>query len=82
MYKTTIACLVTLLGISLPAFGADLTEAQCKPQAATSLDLLDMIDKGDIADSGKREAIEKAVSLYKSGEYCAARKIILNLNGQ
>ena len=80
--KKTTALLMAALGVSFPAFAVGLTEEQCKSQAATSLDLLDMIDKGMPADSGKRDKIEKAVSLYKSGEYCAAREIILTLGDQ
>ena len=53
-----------------------------EPDASAGTNADDMIDKGMPADSGKRDKIEKAVSLYKSGEYCAAREIILTLGDQ
>ncbi len=74
----SIALAVAIFTTGLPALAA--TQEECKPQAATAKDMLEMIDSRDIpATAERRAAVQKAVDLYQAGDYCAARQIIMNL---
>ena len=60
---------------------AAMTEAQCQNQAKAVYTLLQMVDDGSLpANEQYLEKLAKADKLYREGEYCAARSIVLNLN--
>ncbi|WP_390240948.1 hypothetical protein [Vibrio sp. R78045] len=58
-----------------------MTEEECKGQAMTAVNIQEMIDDGVISpDSVYSDNLKKALRLLETGEYCKARKIVLNLN--
>ncbi|BCL74142.1 hypothetical protein TUMSATVNIG1_61260 (plasmid) [Vibrio nigripulchritudo] len=77
MKKKTVA----LILLMAPFFAnATMTEEQCKPQAMTVSEVSDMIDSGILpAEPDVKEALAKAKEHVEKGEYCKARKILLNL---
>lgn len=77
---------VTLLTLSLLIFTnttfAAMTEKECESQAKTINSLVKMIESGTLNPNSEQvKKIAKAKDHFKKGEFCQARKIVLNLGG-
>ncbi len=75
----------TLLALSTVLFSfvatASMTEQDCQNQAKSVLTLLEMVEQGTMPVTEKQlYNLNQAKKHYDSGEYCAARSIVLNLN--
>ncbi|QFT13328.1 hypothetical protein [Vibrio sp. THAF190c] len=73
-----------LLLVSLFSFTATaaMTESECENQAKTVFTMIEMVESGTLSVSKEKMAkLKKAENHYQKGEYCAARNIVLNLNG-
>ena len=80
MKKIALIFTIVLLPLSV---NAALTEKECQSQAKAAEHVLSMMENGSIPkDEEKIAKYKQAKAHIEKGEYCAARKIVLNIERQ